>query len=455
MEYWITIVDDDAQSLTSARLILGEEKIRISCLRSGRDLLKFIEKNAPDLVLLDVMMPEMDGFETLKALREYEEKMGRSNIPVIFLTGENDSETEQKGLELGASDFIRKPLNKEILIKRIENTLKNAKTIESLTEEAMFDKLTGFLTKARGTDRIKKLCSRINGALMIMDLDNFKLVNDLFGHDMGDKVLKAFAEVVRKNTRETDTISRIGGDEFLAFYENLDDESALASLTHRLNNELLIEAALLMGEDNGIPLGISIGCVFIPEMGRDYDSLFSMADGALLTAKQNGKHGYYIRRKEADTLDGFTPSGDQKIDRILKIIEERNEQGKALFLGRDSFAIVYRFVMRFYQRYGGTAALVLLSVTFDGEIDNMQLIDYMQKLESILGTTLRRSDIIMQYGSDSFFIMLTERTKVEAEIAVERVMNEWDKEELQNVQIERHIRYIDSRKGDANETEKN
>ena len=90
MEYWITIVDDDAQSLTSARLILGEEKMRISCLRSGRDLLKFIEKNAPDLVLLDVMMPEMDGFETLKALREYEEKMGRSNIPVIFLTGEND-----------------------------------------------------------------------------------------------------------------------------------------------------------------------------------------------------------------------------------------------------------------------------------------------------------------------------------------------------------------------------
>ncbi|MCR4807130.1 MAG: GGDEF domain-containing protein [Lachnospiraceae bacterium] len=180
----------------------------------------------------------MDGFETYDALRTLEDKIGR----------------------------------------RIDNTITNSKTIESLTEEAMVDKLTGFLNKARGTDRISKLCTRKTGSLMIMDLDSFKLVNDLFGHEMGDRVLKAFADIVRKNTRETDTISRIGGDEFMAFYEDLTDESAVASLTLRLNAQLSEEAARLMGEDHGIPLGISIGVVMVPKHGREYESLFSLAD---------------------------------------------------------------------------------------------------------------------------------------------------------------------------------
>ena len=218
MNYWIAVVDDDEVYLTNARKLLNEENMRVSCLRGGNDLLKFIEKNAPDLILLDIMMPGMDGFETFNALREYEDNQGKPHIPIIFLTGENDSEIEKQGLKLGASDFIRKPFYKDILVKRIENTLSSVKAIEILTEEAMFDKLTGFLNKARGTDRVSKLCTRKSGALMIMDLDNFKLVNDLFGHDMGDKMLMAFADIVKRNTRETDTISRIGGDEFMAFY---------------------------------------------------------------------------------------------------------------------------------------------------------------------------------------------------------------------------------------------
>ena len=316
MNYWIAVVDDDEVYLTNARKLLNEENMRVSCLRGGNDLLKFIEKNTPDLILLDIMMPGMDGFETFNALREYEDNQGKPHIPIIFLTGENDSEIEKQGLKLGASDFIRKPFYKDILVKRIENTLSSVKTIEILTEEAMFDKLTGFLNKARGTDRVSKLCTRKSGALMIMDLDNFKLVNDLFGHDMGDKMLMAFADIVKRNTRETDTISRIGGDEFMAFYEDLVDESAVASMALRLNNELVSEAAALLGADNGIPLGISIGCVFVPEHGRDYESLFTMADGALYLCKKNGKHGYLIHRDEAEKKSEMNQKGHYSLEEI-------------------------------------------------------------------------------------------------------------------------------------------
>ncbi len=454
LDYWIVVVDDDPLCLTHARKILGEENMKVSCLNSGQALLKFMEKNAPDLVLMDVLMPGSDGFETFAALQDYEEKAGKEHIPVIFLTGEDDSATEQKGLKLGASDFIHKPLNKEILVKRIDNTLKNVKAISSLTEEAMFDKLTGFLNKTRGTERVSKLCTRITGALMIMDLDNFKLVNDLYGHDMGDKVLRAFADVVRNNTRETDTISRIGGDEFMAFYENLTDESAVASLTMRLNVQLVTEAAALMGEDNGIPLGISIGAVMIPNEGRDYEALFSKADKALYIVKKNGKHGYHIYSDESDEKGENSETADDRLDHILRTMEERTKKGGALFLGRDSFAIVYRFVMRFYRRYGGTPAFVLFTVVSDDKPGISKHLEYMQELEGILANTLRVSDIVMQSSSNTYFVMLTERSAVDAKAASDRIISSWEQSKSgKNAKLESTIRYMDDLKKEEYETE--
>ena len=189
MGNWVVVVDDEALSLTSAKTLLGSEDMKISCLRSGRDLLKFMDKNEPDLILLDVMMPEMDGFETLEILRKREKEEGKLETPVIFLTGDMDESTEQRGLKLGASDYIHKPFNKDILIRRINNTIQNSRKIESLTEDATVDKLTGFLNKTSGIEHICDLILRESGTFMILDLDSFKLVNDLHGHDTGDRAL--------------------------------------------------------------------------------------------------------------------------------------------------------------------------------------------------------------------------------------------------------------------------
>ena len=107
MSYWIAVVDDEPLSLTNAKNLLGEQNMRVSCLRSGRDLMRFMEKNTPDLILLDILMPEMDGFETYHALREFEERTGIAQIPVILLTGESNSETERRGLKAGALAVFR------------------------------------------------------------------------------------------------------------------------------------------------------------------------------------------------------------------------------------------------------------------------------------------------------------------------------------------------------------
>ncbi|MCR4908158.1 MAG: response regulator [Lachnospiraceae bacterium] len=119
MADWVVVVDDDIANLKLAGQLLSDAGIRVTAMRSGAMLLKYLEKNRPELILLDVMMPEMDGFETLKKLKESPAK----DIPVIFLTAKENEESKEKGLEMGAIDFIRKPFIPDDLIKRVKEAL--------------------------------------------------------------------------------------------------------------------------------------------------------------------------------------------------------------------------------------------------------------------------------------------------------------------------------------------
>ena len=432
--YRIVIVDDDAFSMTNARTLLAANGIKASCLRSGRDFLKFMEKNTADLVLLDILMPEMDGFATLRAMRELEEKKGSSPTPVIFLTGENDSEAELRGLGEGASDFIRKPFNSDVLMSRIRNTVENKKTISTLTVEATLDKLTGFLNKAGGTKKTEAMCRSESGALVVFDLDNFKLVNDLYGHDMGDRVLEAFAAVVRSNCKEKDVVSRIGGDEFMGFFVAMDREDPVAMMVGRLNGQLLGECKKLMGKDFDVPIGVSAGVVFVPEHGREYDSLFKLADSCMYLAKQNGRHGYeiydpvYIMSPEDNDLN-------REISRVTRLVEERNEGQGAQILGQESFASNYRFIRRFVERYQCEAYKLLFSLI--PESKDCDLAAAAEVFSKVLKAALRRSDIIMRSRANEFFLVLMELTEQDLEHVIGRIMKTWEKEELSaSVRIE-------------------
>ncbi len=430
MEYNIAVVDDDPISLTQAKALLTEEKMHVACMKSGNQLIKYIENNTPDLILLDIMMPDVDGFETYIMVRRFEERSGRANIPIIFMSGDDNSAAEEMGLVMGASDYVRKPLNKDVVIRRIHNTIKNSRKIENLQEEATVDRLTGLYNKAKGTERISKLCLRKNGSLMILDLDSFKLVNDLFGHEFGDRILKAFAAIARKNSRETDTIARIGGDEFMGFYEDLIDERAVRSLSRRLNTQLQEEANNILGENHGIPLGTSIGVVIVPEYGREYEELFHLADSALYKVKLNGKHGYAIYGTE-DTAEQSDESEEKRLDRLVKVIEERNEKNGALFLGRDHFSVVYKYVMRFYRRYGGDAAIVLFELEATKD-DTHFIMEAADRFGGILEDTLRMSDIMVQNGAQSFMVVLTECKKDDIGKVIDRVVGLYKETEVGN-----------------------
>ncbi len=132
MADWITVVDDDTSNLKMAGHILTEQGLRVSALKSGEALLEFLKTNAPDLVLLDIHMPGMDGFETMKKMRELD---NGSHIPVIFLTADEDTETETRGLVAGAMDFVKKPFVPEVLLLRVRNNMDLIRLQRNLSEE--------------------------------------------------------------------------------------------------------------------------------------------------------------------------------------------------------------------------------------------------------------------------------------------------------------------------------
>ncbi|MCR5403542.1 MAG: diguanylate cyclase [Butyrivibrio sp.] len=444
MKYNIVAVGDESTTLETVRALMTEGEMGVTCLGSGQMLLDYVKRNTPDLILMDVNMPEIDGFDTYIALRRYEDHEERTHIPVIFTSDILNAETEEYALVLGASDFIMKPFEKFVLIRRINNAIKNNRRIEDLTEEATVDRLTGFWNKAKGTDRVSKLCKRKKGALLILDLDSFKLVNDLYGHDKGDQILKAFADVVRHNTRETDTFCRIGGDEFLGFLDDLTDTSVLESLSLRLNSQLVTKAKSILCEDFGIPLGISMGVVMVPDEGTEYDDLFNMADNALYKVKQNGKHGYKIYGKEKIVGSQSGEGLLDKLDRIKQTLEERNDLNGTMILGKDSFSVVYRFVMRYYRRYGGHATLMLFELGATENDDVQIMIEALDSFNSILERILRKSDIVMQSDPKSFFVMLTECDEAEIENVIKRITESFKKSEYSyKVKVDHVYRYME------------
>ncbi len=441
MGYWIVIVDDNVIDLKSAQQLFKEEDLRVSCLRSGAELLKFMENNTPDLVLLDILMPEMDGFETFHKLREFEDEKNRNATPVIFLSGDDDKATERRGLNDGASDFIRKPFDKEVIISRIVKTIENSKMIETLTEKATLDKLTGFLNKSSGTEKITAMCQKKTGALMLFDLDNFKLVNDIYGHDMGDQVLIGVADIMRHNTRSEDVISRIGGDEFLAFFTNLTSKAAVKALTDRLNLQLLNKCISLMGEDFDIPIGISIGVAFVPEHSRDFDLLFRCADSAMYRVKQNGKHG--VRIFEDDVfLDNVEQEDDLRTDmfRITQILEERSQDEGAMVMGKETFYQTYRFAMRFLKRYKKGVEKVLFCLQTEDPDESLS--ELAAVFINLLQKKLRKSDVIVQIKSDQILIFLPIITQEEGEMVIKRIEDAFWENQTKAVTLEHVVDHI-------------
>ena len=461
MANWIVVVDDDMTNLKVAGHILSKNNKRVTALKSGEALLSFIKDNSPDLILLDIRMPGMDGFETFRRLRALENELGLDEIPVVFLTADEETSTESRGFEAGVSDYIRKPFEPEILVKRINNILEKQEKLHHFQDEATRDKLTGFLNKAATNEKLRVECKRTEGYLMMIDLDSFKLVNDIYGHDMGDKVLISFAEILKANLTENSIMGRVGGDEFVAFAPDFTSEEEIGTLCTNLNTQLTDRAKELMGPDMEIPLGVSIGAIYVCGEEADYTDALSLADKALYSVKQKDKHGFAMFKD--DETDDDSSANTTGLKALSMILSERNIPDSALSLEKEAFINVYRFIMRYLKRYNRNACKLLFTITPPSSgVDNnagapdedKHFYDICDKFFEHVKESLRKSDLVMRYRKNQVFVFLTDIKEFAISQVIGGIKGSWHKENGDIVSISYEVEGIEPEQlnGENNET---
>lgn len=401
----ILIVDDEEMMLMLAERILSQ-KYEILTATTGEEAIKIFEHERPDMVLSDLMMPEMDGYELHRILQE----RSPYPVPIIFMSADESDEAESKGFEVGAEDYIRKPVKPDVLLRRVGNIIDNLDKIHGLEIAASTDALTKLLNKAATQKKLAALVKEAFGALLMVDLDSFKLVNDIYGHLAGDKILIRFADLIRRMIRENDVAGRMGGDEFIVFLQNVDDEKVLTAKANFLNENILIEAKNLLGNEMQIPLGVSIGAVFVPDEGDDFPKLYEKADAALYKIKQCGKHGIAIFGEKSHSEKSSAVEG---ISQMRMILGERNVEAGAYFVEFEAFKKIYRLLTRMADSY--KKGLVLMQFTLAEE-------NFAEEFKDVVIHSLRRSDCVTRSGK-KFLILLPEATEVEADGVRNRIFS--------------------------------
>ena len=286
----ILIVDDDRGSRFALRETLLGEGHSVLEATNGQQAVEICRQTPPDLVLLDGMMPVMDGFQSCAVIRTLP---GCAEIPVLIITGMHDDVSVDKAFAAGATDYITKPINYAVLRRRIDH-MPQARTAEQRVHQlAYVDSLTGRPNRTKFNEHMESLLADTGRqdkqfALMFLDLNDFKLVNDTLGHEAGDLLLKYVAERLIGCVRKGDLVARFGGDEFCIVLDNIRSYDVVRSIAEKIK-EHLRRPFVFLGRE--MLLSTSIGIAVYPEHGRDASSMLKAADMAMYHAK-SAKKGY-------------------------------------------------------------------------------------------------------------------------------------------------------------------
>ena len=648
----ILAVDDSVINLKAIKKLLSEA-YKVIAVSSAADALTYLETAIPDLVLLDVMMPEMDGFEMMQIMKN-DERM--KNIPVIFLTADNDKDKELAGFRMGAMDFIVKPFEPDVVLSRIRKTLElealknnlakevkaKTKEIESITlqtivavadtidskdkfskghsirvariaeeiakrlgwdddrvrniyyvgllhdigkiglpdsifnkadrytkeeydlvkrhiimgadildgipienakegakyhhehydgtgyiegiigeaipiearilalgdaydamthdrayrkkltpekvreeivvnkgkqfdpaladimlemiddgyaayvnedtfepakglmsssasllqrvmmeyaveakTEANKDALTGLWNRKYTSNEVNRMLSQAQpkGTVFMMDIDSFKGINDRYGHIVGDEILIKIADVLKDIVRQNDIACRIGGDEFLIYFNELDNADTVRALATRILKALNSKVRLPIN-NNGI--GASIGIAMAPVDGDVFDKLYANADKALYHAKNNGKNGYHFYSSENEHETGRY-AVQEDLDYIRKMLSEQEPIVGSYYVEYESFKNISRFIRRNVERKSRDVVYILftLSQVQDQITPVEELSEYMDNLEGAIKESLRIGDVSTRYSSTQMVVILMDTNLENAKMVANRIFSDF------------------------------
>lgn len=290
----ILTADDNQNIREQLKKILKEAfpEIKIIEAKNGLELLALVEKDPPDLIISDIQMPQMTGYEALRILQAQEKT---KNIPVIFLTGTfQEDEDIAKGLELGAVEYVTKPINKTVFIARVKVMLRLKAQQERILQLSNQDPLTECYNRRYLFQRLKEeynRCQRYRNTIagVMVDLDYFKKINDTYGHEAGDLVLIKLVNSLKISMRNYDVLARYGGEEFFILLPNTDGKSAVI-IAERMR--AIVEKMTVEIEKKTISITSSFGVSSFENypFPEDPELLIKWSDIALYEAKKKGRN---------------------------------------------------------------------------------------------------------------------------------------------------------------------
>lgn len=286
----ILVVDSNAINRKLLNLILHKEGFQISSAQHAMEALPLAVEERPALVMLDLTLPGIDGLEFCRMLKENAVTQG---IPVIIISSRTRGSDVMKALNAGAFDFIKKPIDEMEVIARVRSALRHRQNEQRLLNMAVRDSLTGLYNHGLIIDLLtKELYNSFRKqrplVYVMIDVDHFKSINDNYGHQAGDEVLKTIARLFEETLRRGDYLGRYGGEEFAMIFPGLDRENGVP-LCERLRRT--VENHAFTFDGSRIPVTISLGA-FEASPDREWGAkdVVQLADGALYTAKESGRN---------------------------------------------------------------------------------------------------------------------------------------------------------------------
>ncbi len=281
----VLVVDDDRSTRSALRYTLQRDGFRVEEAADGAQALQMLKRLQPDVILMDAVMPVMDGFTACAKVQEL--PYGRA-IPVLMITALEDNVSVERAFAAGASDFIPKPIHFAVLSQRVRRIIEGNRAEKRIRHMAYNDLLTGLPNRAlffdqlgRRIDQARQIGTTV--AVLFLDLDRFKYVNDTLGHDVGDRLLVAVAQRIRRSVRNADCVARLGGDEFTVVLADVAGPTAAASAAQNICRAL---ATPFQIDGHDIFVTASVGISLYPHDGTDVGTLLKHADTAMYRAKK-------------------------------------------------------------------------------------------------------------------------------------------------------------------------
>ena len=283
----VLVIDDSEAIHALLKARLSSEPIELHFAGGGEEGLELAPKLLPDLILLDIDMPQVDGFDVCRRLKSDTRTQA---IPVVFLSGTTSTEVKIKGLELGATDYITKPFDPAELRARVRASLRTKYLLDLLARKAMIDGLTGLWNRTYFENRLSaelSLSRRTSQPLacVMIDLDFFKQINDRYGHPFGDEVLRSLAQLLNETCRSEDIVCRYGGEEFVLLAPNT-AASAATELAERIR--VAVESFNWNCRGQAVKVTCSLGVADLRDAPPP--TILEMADAALYKAKHSGRN---------------------------------------------------------------------------------------------------------------------------------------------------------------------